>query len=122
MSQHALLVVSPRRQPGARSGRLFSSGGIVIFTNPLRLEGAGGRPSGIDISKIEGVKAEPKDFALGTQRGVGQILFRARGARVLRPGQGEFGILRSLRKTAGEIVEAAESQDSAGACGPCGER
>src|SRR6267142_280009 len=108
MSSTRCWLFSPRRQPGARSGRLFSSGGIVSSSRFLcGLEGARGRPSGIDIRKIEGVKLGPEDVAFGTQRGVGQILFGA-SARVFHdPGQSEFGVLRSLRKTAGEIVEAA---------------
>src|SRR5260370_10628338 len=109
MSSTRCWLFSPRRQPGARNGRLFSSGGIVSSSRILSgLEGAGGRPSGIDISQIEGVKLSPKDFALGTQRGVGQILFRARARVVYDPGQGEFRIFRSLRKSPCEIVEAAE--------------
>src|SRR5882762_1223302 len=108
MSSTRCWLFSPRRQPGARSGRLFSSGGILSSSRFLcGLEGAGGRPPGIDISKIEGVKLSPEDVALGTQRGVGQILFGARARVFYDPGQGEFGILWSLRKTAGEIVEAA---------------
>src|SRR5260370_34976761 len=101
-------LFSARGQPGAGRGRLFSSGGIVSSSRFLcGLEGARGRPSGIDIRKIEGVKLGPEDVALGTQRGVGQILFGA-SARVFHdPGQGEVGVLRSLRKTGGEIVEAA---------------
>src|SRR5712692_5403511 len=101
-------LFSPRRHPGARRGRLFGSGGIVSSSRFLcGLEGAGGRPAGIDIRKIEGVKLGPEDVALGTQRGVGQILFRGRARVFYDPGQGEFGVLRSLRETAGEIVEAA---------------
>src|SRR5216684_3597444 len=101
-------LFSPRRHPGARRGRLFGSGGIVSSSRILcGLEGAGGRPAGIDISKIEGVKLGPENVALGTQRGVGQFLFRA-GARVFHdPRQGELGVLRSLGETAGEIVQSA---------------
>src|SRR5260370_8187479 len=106
MSRTRCWLFSPRRHPGARRGRLFSSGGIVSSSRFLcGLEGAGGRPAGIDISKIEGVKLSPKDIALGTQRGVGQILIRARARVFHDPGQGEFGVLGSLRETAGEIVQ-----------------
>src|SRR5258708_4891285 len=101
-------LFSPRRHPGARRGRLFGSGGIVSSSRILcGLEGAGGRPAGIDISKIEGVKLGPKNVALGTQRGVGQFLFRARARVFHDPGQGELGVLGSLRETAGEIVQTA---------------
>src|SRR5258708_2989253 len=101
-------LFSPRRQPGARRGRLFISGVISIPSRLLcRLEGARGRPARIDVSKIEGVKLSPEDVALGTQRGVGQILFGARARVFYDPRQGEFGVLRSLRETAGEIVQTS---------------
>src|ERR1700719_191485 len=101
-------VFSFKRQPGARRGKLWSSG---VIPNPsrflCRLESPRWRPSGIDVGKIEGVKLSPEDVALGTQSGVGQILFRAGACVFYYPVQGELGVLRSLRETAGEIVQTA---------------
>src|SRR2546429_9363331 len=97
-----------KRQPAARSGKLLSSGVILeSFMIPLRAGRRPGRPAGIDISKIERVELGPEDVALGTQRGVGQILFCARVRVFHDPGQGELGVLRSLRETTGEIIETA---------------
>src|SRR6266852_3011631 len=108
MSRTRCWLFSPRRHPGARRGRLFSSGGIVSSSRFLcGLEGAGGRPAGIDVSKIEGVELSPEDVALGAQRGVGEILFHAGACVFYDPGQGEVGVLGSLCETAGEIVETA---------------
>src|SRR5258708_5548125 len=101
-------LLSPRRQPGARRGRLFSSGGIRTPSRFLRrLEGAWGRPAGINVSKIEGVKLSPENVALGAQRGVRQVLLRARVRVFHDPSQSEFGVFGSLREAAGEIVETS---------------
>src|SRR5260370_11706528 len=101
-------VFSFKRQPGARRGKLWSSGVISNLSQFLcGLESARRRPSGIDVGKIEGVELGPEDVALGAQRGEGQILFRA-SARVFHdPRQGELGVLRSLRQAAGEIVQTS---------------
>src|SRR5260370_24677127 len=108
MSRTRCWLFSPRRQPGARRGRLFSSGCIVSSSRfPSGLEGPGGGPAGIDVGKIEGVQLSPEDVALGAQRGMGQILFRARTRVSHDPGESKFGVFRSLRETAGKIVEAA---------------
>src|SRR6266849_1184687 len=108
MSSTRCWLFSPRRHPGARRGRLVSSGGIVGSSRfPCRLERAGGRPAGIDVSKIERVELSPEDVALGAQRGVGQILFHAGACVFYDPGQGEVGVLGSLREAACEIVETA---------------
>src|SRR5437016_4952854 len=108
MSSMRCWLLSPRRHPGARCGRLFSSGGIVSSSRFLcRLEGPRGRPAGIDISKIERVKLSPENVALGTQRGVRQILFCARVRVFHDPRKGEFGVFWSLPQTASEIVETA---------------
>src|SRR5258708_38247418 len=108
MSRTRCWLFSPRRQPGARRGRLFSSGCIVSSSRfPSGLEGAGGRPTRIDVGKIEGVQLSPEDVALGAQRGMGQILFRARARVSHDPGESKFGVFRSLRETAGKIVETA---------------
>src|SRR6266568_2374197 len=70
-----------------------------------RLEGAGGRPAGIDVRKIESVELRPEDIALGAQRRVRLILFLAR-ARVLNdPGESKLGVFGSLREATREIVE-----------------
>src|SRR6266403_6062105 len=108
MSRTRCWLFSPRRQPGARRGRLFRSGVILAFSRVLcGLEGAGGRPPGIDVGKVEGVELGPEDVALGTQGGVGGVLLRA-GVRVFYdPGESELGVLGSLRQAAGEIIEAA---------------
>src|SRR5258708_3666562 len=99
-------LFSPRRQPGARRGRLFSSGGIRAPSRFLRrLEGAWWRPAGINVSKIEGIKLSPENVALSAQRGVRQVLLRARVRVFHDPSQSEFGIFGSLRKAAGEIVK-----------------
>src|SRR6266852_2333314 len=108
MSSTRCWLFSPRRQPGARRGKLFNSGVISIPSRFLRgLERARGRPAGIDISKIEGVELSPEDIALGAQCGVGQILFHAGACVFYDPGQGEVGVLGSLREAACEIVETA---------------
>src|SRR5258707_5003003 len=108
MSRTRCWLFSPRRQPGARRGRLFSSGCIVSSSRfPSGLEGAGGRPTRIDVGKIEGVQLSPEDVALGAQRGMGQILFRARARVSHYPGESKFGVFRSLPETSGTIVETA---------------
>src|SRR5260370_20755780 len=104
MSRTRCWLFSPRRQPGARRGRLVSSGCIVSSSRfPSGLEGAGGRPAGIDVGKIERVQLSPEDVTLAAQRGVGQILFRARARVSYDPVESKFGVLRSLRETARKI-------------------
>src|SRR5260370_7782908 len=108
MSRTRCWLFSPRRQPGARRGRLFSSGCIVSSSRfPSGLEGAGGRAHRIEGGKIEGVQVGTEDVALGAQRGMGQIRFRARARVSHDPGESKFGVFRSLRETAGKIVETA---------------
>src|SRR6266404_2608413 len=108
MSRTRCWLFSPRRQPGARRGRLFSSGGMVCSSRILcGLECARRRPARIDVGKVEGVELSPEDVALGTQGGVGGVLLRA-GVRVFYdPGESELGVLGSLHQAASEIIEAA---------------
>ena len=48
----------------------------------------------------------PKDVAFGAQGGVGTVLFWAGVCVFYDPGEGEVGILGSLRQATGEIIEA----------------
>src|SRR5882672_2966809 len=108
MSRTRCWLFSPRRQPGARRGRLFSSGGMVSSSRILcGPECARGRPARIDVGKVEGVELSPEDVALGAQGGVRGVLFQARVRVLDNPGKGKIGVLGSLRQAASEIIEAA---------------
>src|SRR5260370_25826514 len=71
------------------------------------MEGARGRPAGIDVGEIESVELRPKNVALGAQGGMGRILFRTLSSASYDPGEREFGVVGSLRETAGKIIQAS---------------
>src|SRR6267143_3100267 len=75
MSSTRWLLLSPRRQPAARRGRLFGSGVILDPSKFLvRLKSAGRGPTGIYVGKVKSVELGPENVALGAQGSMRKIL------------------------------------------------
>ncbi len=69
------------------------------------LEGAGRRPAGVHVRKIERIELRPQNIAFGAKRGMGKILLLA-GAGVFHAvGESELSVFGGLREAALEIVE-----------------
>src|ERR1700704_3151050 len=98
---------SLRRHPSARRGRLLRSGVLTFafLTGTYWLERAWRRPAWIDVSEGQRIELRPKNVTLGSQGGMGLVLFLARTCVLHNPGEGEVGVFGRLRKAAGEIVK-----------------
>ena len=60
----------------------------------------------MDIGVVESVEHGPENIAFGAKGGVSGFLFFAGAGVFDNPGEGEFGVFRSLREAASEIVES----------------
>src|SRR5260221_13284291 len=66
------------------------------------------RPAWINICEVQRIELRPKNVALGSQSGVGLVLFLTRARVFHYPGQSEIGVFGGLRKASGQIIKTSE--------------
>src|ERR1700678_264162 len=100
-------AVPPHRHPEANFGTLASiSSATFPLIFPFDAKSPRRRPPRLDIGEIERVELRPQDVALVAQGGDHALLICARGGMIEGVLNREGRILRSLRQSRFEVVEA----------------